>query len=113
MHCLAGQQGFSIAAGQDDTCCGTKGHFAVGMQLLESAEAKNIFPSDVLARAKKYLAAIPGGTGAYSDSRGAMVLRQDIAKVGGLWPQEADRKSEFSEVHPNVTKSIHTYIKQA
>lgn len=24
---------------------------------------------------------MPGGTGAYSDSRGAMVLRKDIAKV--------------------------------
>lgn len=27
------------------------------------------------------MAAMPGGTGAYSDSRGAMVLRKDIAKV--------------------------------
>lgn len=51
------------------------------MQLLENEQAKAIFPPDVIARAKKYLAAIPGGTGAYSDSRGAMVLRKDIAKV--------------------------------
>ncbi|CAL8462271.1 g1802 [Coccomyxa elongata] len=49
-------------------------------ELMDNAQAQNIFPSDVIARAKKYLAAIPGGTGAYSDSRGAMVLRQDIAK---------------------------------
>lgn len=51
---------------------------------MDNAQAQNIFPPDVIARAKKYLAAIPGGTGAYSDSRGAMVLRQDIAKVGHL-----------------------------
>lgn len=51
------------------------------MQLLESGKAEGLFPSDVVERAKKYLAAMPGGTGAYSDSRGAMVLRKDIAKV--------------------------------
>lgn len=51
------------------------------MQLLESGKAEGLFPSDVIERAKRYLAAIPGGTGAYSDSRGAMVLRKDIAKV--------------------------------
>lgn len=51
------------------------------MQLLENPAAQSIFPPDVLARAKKYLGAIPGGTGAYSDSRGAMVLRKDIAQV--------------------------------
>jgi alanine transaminase len=54
---------------------------AMRMQLLESDKVGELFPSDVIARAKRYLAAIPGGTGAYSDSRGAMVLRQDIAKV--------------------------------
>ena len=51
------------------------------MQLLESGKAEGLFPSDVIERAKRYLAAMPGGTGAYSDSRGAMVLRKDIAKV--------------------------------
>ena len=51
------------------------------MQLIESGKAESVFPSDVIERARRYLAAMPGGTGAYSDSRGAMVLRQDIAKV--------------------------------
>ena len=51
------------------------------MQLLDSDKVGDLFPSDVISRARRYLAAIPGGTGAYSDSRGAMVLRQDIAKV--------------------------------
>ena len=50
-------------------------------QLLSSSKVGDLFPSDVVARAEKYLAAIPGGTGAYSDSRGAMVLRADIAKA--------------------------------
>ena len=51
------------------------------MQLIESGKAEGVFPSDVIERARRYLAAMPGGTGAYSDSRGAMVLRKDIAKV--------------------------------
>ena len=51
------------------------------VQLIESGKAEGVFPSDVIERAKHYLAAMPGGTGAYSDSRGAMVLRKDIAKV--------------------------------
>jgi len=51
------------------------------VQLIESGKAEGLFPSDVIQRAKHYLAAMPGGTGAYSDSRGAMVLRKDIAKV--------------------------------
>ena len=40
-----------------------------------------LFPPDVLERARRYLKAIPGGTGAYSDSRGAGILRQEVAKV--------------------------------
>jgi alanine transaminase len=54
------------------------------MQLLDDERAQGIFPPDVLAHAKRYLTAIPGGTGAYSDSKGAMILRQDIAKVGNI-----------------------------
>ncbi|CAK0772104.1 hypothetical protein CVIRNUC_003929 [Coccomyxa viridis] len=49
-------------------------------ELIESGKAEGVFPSDVIERARRYLAAMPGGTGAYSDSRGAMVLRKDIAK---------------------------------
>lgn len=36
----------------------------------------------MLQRAKEYLAKIPGGVGAYSESKGAVVLRQHVAKVG-------------------------------
>jgi alanine transaminase len=39
-------------------------------QLLDHPAASSIFPADVLARARWYQAAIPGGTGAYSNSQG-------------------------------------------
>ena len=45
---------------------------------MDLPNASEIFPSDVMARAKRYLAAI-GSTGAYSDSLGAAVFREDIA----------------------------------
>ena len=38
----------------------------------------DMFPSDAVARAKKYLDAI-GTTGAYSESNGATVFREEIA----------------------------------
>ncbi len=34
-----------------------------------------------MQRAKEYLANIPGGTGAYSESKGAVILRKHVAKV--------------------------------
>ena len=40
-----------------------------------------LFPPDVLDRAHRYLGAIPGGTGAYSDSRGAGILRQEVSQA--------------------------------
>lgn len=42
--------------------------------------ASQIFPPDVIARAREYLSNIPGGTGAYSESKGALVCRQHVAK---------------------------------
>ncbi|KAK9821912.1 hypothetical protein WJX81_002904 [Elliptochloris bilobata] len=48
--------------------------------LLESPRVGELFPPDVVERARRYLNAIPGGTGAYSDSRGAGILRQEVAK---------------------------------
>ena len=47
-------------------------------QLLELPNVEDIFPSDAVARAKKYLDAI-GTTGAYSESNGATVFREEIA----------------------------------
>ena len=47
-------------------------------QLLELPNVTDIFPSDAVAKAKKYLDAIHT-TGAYSESNGATVFREEIA----------------------------------
>jgi aspartate/methionine/tyrosine aminotransferase len=48
-------------------------------ELLETPEAKTLFPADVLSRSRTYLDALPGGTGAYQDSRGNMAIREEVA----------------------------------
>lgn len=53
----------------------------IGVQLLDFDNVDKLFPADVIKRAKEYLDAIPGGTGAYSDSQGAQIIREQIAKV--------------------------------
>eukprot|EP01025_Chloroclados_australasicus_P039239 TRINITY_DN40527_c0_g1_i1.p1 TRINITY_DN40527_c0_g1~~TRINITY_DN40527_c0_g1_i1.p1 ORF type:complete len:524 (-),score=50.45 TRINITY_DN40527_c0_g1_i1:375-1946(-) len=47
--------------------------------LLENPTVASQFPSDVVARAKQILGYIPGGVGAYSDSRGSAGIRQEVA----------------------------------
>jgi len=49
--------------------------------LLDHAGVSELFPSDVISRARDLLAAIPGGLGAYSDSAGAAILRRMVAKA--------------------------------
>ena len=48
------------------------------LQLMDLPNASDIFPSDVMERARRYLGAI-GSTGAYSDSQGASIFREEIA----------------------------------
>lgn len=48
-------------------------------ELIEHEAASQIFPSDVIARAREYLSNIPGGTGAYSESKGASICRKHVA----------------------------------
>jgi aspartate/methionine/tyrosine aminotransferase len=48
-------------------------------ELLQQPEAKSLFPADVLQRAQTYVDNIPGGTGAYQDSRGNAYIRQEVA----------------------------------
>ncbi len=48
--------------------------------LLERPDVEKIFPKDAIARAKKILAAFKGGVGAYSDSRGNPLVREEVAK---------------------------------
>ena len=47
--------------------------------LLDDPRVNSIFPSDVVTRAQEYLRNVKGGLGAYTDSRGSMYVRQEIA----------------------------------
>ena len=51
----------------------------MSLQMMANPHADKIFPKDVLKRAKEYLAAIPGGTGAYTSSQGAPICREHVA----------------------------------
>jgi len=48
--------------------------------LLDHPKAKEMFAPDAIERARSILKMIPGGIGAYSDSRGALGIRQEVAK---------------------------------
>lgn len=47
--------------------------------LMDQPQALSMFPSDAIARAKLYLSKLKGGVGAYSDSKGNLYIRQEIA----------------------------------
>lgn len=49
--------------------------------LLKDPRVVDLFPADVVARAKKMMGSefFPGGLGAYSDSRGAPGVRAEVA----------------------------------
>lgn len=47
--------------------------------LLEKEDVGKLFPADAIARAKEILAMMPGGIGAYSDSRGVSGIRKEVA----------------------------------
>ncbi|KAL4425901.1 hypothetical protein ABPG75_009917 [Micractinium tetrahymenae] len=49
-------------------------------QLLDDPHAADTFPPDAIQRAREYLGAIPGGLGAYSESKGAAICRQHVAQ---------------------------------
>ncbi|KAF0685004.1 Aste57867_23033 [Aphanomyces stellatus] len=48
--------------------------------LVDHPAATQIFKSDAIARAKKYLEKIPGGTGAYGHSKGVEIVREEVAQ---------------------------------
>ncbi|GFR47025.1 hypothetical protein Agub_g8710 [Astrephomene gubernaculifera] len=48
-------------------------------QLLSHPNIRDLFPEDVINRAQLLIKAIPGGLGAYSDSAGALIIRQLVA----------------------------------
>lgn len=47
--------------------------------LLQHPKVGELFPADAINRAKKILAAFSGGIGAYQDSRGNSMVRQEVA----------------------------------
>lgn len=47
--------------------------------LLDDPRAAGLFPDDVVGRARRLVGAFAGGVGSYSDSRGNMVVRQEVA----------------------------------
>lgn len=47
--------------------------------MLSDPEFRKLFKPDVIERAEQILKMIPGGIGAYSDSRGALGIRQEVA----------------------------------
>lgn len=48
--------------------------------LLNHPKVKDLFPADAIARAKELNAAFGGAIGAYTDSRGSMAIREQVAK---------------------------------
>lgn len=48
--------------------------------LLERPDVDKMFPKDAIARAKKILSSFKGGVGAYTDSRGNPLVREEVAK---------------------------------
>ena len=48
--------------------------------LLQTPGVEGLFAPDAIARAKEYLAAIPSGIGAYSESQGFRIVREQVAE---------------------------------
>ena len=76
--------------------------------LLDRPDIDSIFPKDAIARAKKILAAFKGGVGAYTDSRGNPLVREEVAKFfekrDGV-PSNSDVSAwlvDETEIHLNV-----------
>jgi alanine transaminase len=64
-------------------------------QLLELPGTADLFAPDAIARAKEYLASIPNGIGAYSESQGFPIVREQVAdfiaaRDGGFRPNPKD-----------------------
>jgi alanine transaminase len=52
----------------------------VNPSLLQHEHVSKMFAADAIARAKKYMKEISGGTGAYSNSQGVQVVREEVAR---------------------------------
>lgn len=80
-----------------------------------AAKATALFPTDAIARAKQLLSYFPGGVGAYSDSRGAPGIREEVAKFieqrdGGV-PSSPDSIFLTEGASPSVKYILNALIR--
>ena len=52
----------------------------INPMLLDTPGVEKLFAADAISRAKEYLAAIPNGLGAYSESQGFAIVREQVAE---------------------------------
>lgn len=72
--------------------------------LLENPKVGEMFPNDAIERAKKLLKDFKGGIGAYSDSKGNLAVRQDVAQF------IHERDGHPSDPEVIICTSSHMYI---
>jgi len=82
--------------------------------LLEKPDCDKLFPADAIARAKELLAMMPGGIGAYSDSRGVPGIRQEVADFIAArdgHPSDPDSIFLSDGASPSVKMILNTLIR--
>lgn len=79
-------------------------------ELMDNPKVKEIFPSDVIERARNIVTNIPGGTGAYSTSKGAEVLRDSIVNfIERRDGYKADKERIF--MCDGASPAVHNFCK--
>ena len=78
-------------------------------------KARALFPADAIERARQLLSFFPGGLGAYSDSRGAPGIREEVARFiserdGGV-PSSADDIFLTEGASPSVKYILNALIR--
>lgn len=84
--------------------------------LLDKPDCDKLFPSDAIARAKELLAMMPGGIGAYSDSRGVPGIRKEVAEFIAArdgHPSDPDCIFLSDGASPSVKMVLNTLIRDA
>lgn len=78
--------------------------------ILDSPRVGEIFPEDAITRARHYLSCIPGGTGAYSNSQGVEVVREEVAKFISARDQH-ECKTEQIFLTDGASPAVQTMLK--
>ena len=81
------------------------------------SKAQALFPADAIARARQLLSYFPGGVGAYSDSRGAPGIREEVAafitKRDGGVPSDAGSIFLTEGASPSVKYILNALLRDA